>query len=46
MILFLYNFNGGAIRLLIEEICDKLKNHLSVQKQVVFSSEYQEIVHE
>ena len=46
MILFFSNINRGAILLLIEEINDKLKNHLSVQKQVVFSSKYQEMVNE
>ena len=46
MILLLSNINKGAILHLIEEINDELKNHLSEQKQVVFSSELQEIVNE
>jgi len=46
MILVFSNFNRSAILLLLEEINDELKNHLSEQKQVVFSSKYQEMVDE
>jgi len=46
MTLSFCNINRGAIVLLIEEINDKLKNHLSIQKQVVFSSSHQEMVND
>jgi len=38
--------NKGAMLLFIAEIDGELKNHLYVQKQVVFSSKLLEVVHE
>jgi len=46
MILVFSNINRGAILLLLEDINDELKNHLSGKEQVVFNPKYQEMVDE
>jgi len=46
MIFKFSNFNRGAILLLLEDINDELKNHLSEKEQVVFSPKYQEMLDE